>query len=292
MFRIRVRESTAAAKAYYTEKARQDYYSEGQEILGDWGGKGAAMLGLKGYMRDEEFSRLVENLHPKTGEQLTARMRSDRRPGFDLTFDVPKSVSLAYALTGNENIIKAARKTVWTIRDMMEENAATRVRAGLGTDALGNVYVVGTTKSLSFPVKNAVQSQCQLDDSERGAEVAAGPGDGRDYVFADLTCQCVQLAVGEAAQVARALQPGQDCQFRLLLGGSPGRALMVEAYFRVESPVPLDLPNSSTGPSPFCVPGSSERQSTAPALPRLGERLTASSGGPWARYSTSAASAA
>ncbi len=140
--------------------------------------------------------------------------------------------------------------------------------------------------------QNAVQSQCQLDDSERGAEVAAGPGDGRDYVFADLTCQCVQLAVGEAAQVARALQPGQDCQFRLLLGGSPGRALMVEAYFRVESPVPLDLPNSSTGPSPFCVPGSSERQSTAPALPRLGERLTASSGGPWARYSPSAASAA
>jgi uncharacterized protein (TIGR03437 family) len=30
--------------------------------------------------------------------------------------------------------------------------------AGLGTDAQGNVYVVGTTKSLSFPVKNAVQS--------------------------------------------------------------------------------------------------------------------------------------
>jgi uncharacterized protein (TIGR03437 family) len=31
--------------------------------------------------------------------------------------------------------------------------------AGLGTDAQGNVYVVGSTKSLSFPVKNAVQSQ-------------------------------------------------------------------------------------------------------------------------------------
>jgi uncharacterized protein (TIGR03437 family) len=31
--------------------------------------------------------------------------------------------------------------------------------AGLGTDALGNVYVVGSTKSLSFPVKNAAQSQ-------------------------------------------------------------------------------------------------------------------------------------
>jgi uncharacterized protein (TIGR03437 family) len=31
--------------------------------------------------------------------------------------------------------------------------------ATLGADALGNVYVVGSTKSLNFPVKNAVQSQ-------------------------------------------------------------------------------------------------------------------------------------
>ena len=48
MFRMRARESAEAAKAYYTEKARQDYYSEGQEILGNWGGKGAERLGLKG----------------------------------------------------------------------------------------------------------------------------------------------------------------------------------------------------------------------------------------------------
>ena len=37
----------AAAKAYYTEKARQDYYSEGQEILGNWGGKGAERLAAR-----------------------------------------------------------------------------------------------------------------------------------------------------------------------------------------------------------------------------------------------------
>jgi len=139
MLSIKPLKSSEQAKKYYIGQSLEMYYCDNQEFNGYWGGKGAEMLGLTGYMKDEEFARLVDNLHPKTGEQLTPRMRSDRRPGFDLTFDVPKSVSLAYALTGDENIIKAARKTVWAIRDMMEEKAATRVRAGLGTDADGNL---------------------------------------------------------------------------------------------------------------------------------------------------------
>jgi conjugative relaxase-like TrwC/TraI family protein len=138
MLSIKQLKSPEQAKKYYIGNSLETYYCDNQEFNGYWGGKAAEMLGLTGYMKDEEFARLVENLHPKTGEQLTPRMRSDRRPGFDLTFDVPKSVSLAYALTGDENIIKAARKTVWAIRDMMEEQAATRVRAGLGTDADGD----------------------------------------------------------------------------------------------------------------------------------------------------------
>ena len=108
----------------------EEYYSkDNQEFAGNWGGKGAAMLGLKGAVRDEDFGALCKNLHPVTGEKLTPRMRDDRRPGFDMTFNVPKSVSLVYAWTKDERIIRALRQTVHDIRELVEEEAATRDRA-------------------------------------------------------------------------------------------------------------------------------------------------------------------
>jgi len=87
------------------------------------------MLGLQGVVRDGDFEALCNNRHPVTGEQLTPRMRDDRRPGFDVTFNVPKSVSLAYAWTKDERIIWALRQTVHDVRDLMEQEAATRDRA-------------------------------------------------------------------------------------------------------------------------------------------------------------------
>ena len=45
MIRISQQDNAAAAKSYYSTA---DYYSEGQEIVGRWGGKGASRLGLDG----------------------------------------------------------------------------------------------------------------------------------------------------------------------------------------------------------------------------------------------------
>jgi len=45
------------------------------------------------------------------------------------------------------------------IREVDNSGLAYSFAASLGTDAQGNVYVVGSTTSLNFPVKNAVQSQ-------------------------------------------------------------------------------------------------------------------------------------
>src|SRR5581483_1370939 len=81
------------------------------------------------------FSRLLDNQHPFTGKQLTPRMRADRRPGFDITCDVPKPVSLAWAYTKDERIIRVLRETVDEITREMEKDAATRVRAGLNNRA-------------------------------------------------------------------------------------------------------------------------------------------------------------
>ena len=56
-------------------------------------------------------------------------MRSDRRPGFDWNFNVPKSVSLVHAYSKDDRIIQAMRQANLDAILLMQENAATRVRA-------------------------------------------------------------------------------------------------------------------------------------------------------------------
>jgi conjugative relaxase-like TrwC/TraI family protein len=125
VIRISQQDNAAGAKRYY---ATADYYSEGQELVGLWGGKGASRLGLSGTVDKDSFERLCDNLHPQTGGPLTVRTRTERRVGYDFTFSVPKSVSLLYALSGDEGILDAFRGAVSeTMRDM-EAEMKTRIR--------------------------------------------------------------------------------------------------------------------------------------------------------------------
>ena len=59
------------------------------------------------------------------------RVRKDRRPGMNLTFSVPKSVSLAWAINEDEKIAEALRESV---RETMERDVEPlmqrRVRKG------------------------------------------------------------------------------------------------------------------------------------------------------------------
>jgi conjugative relaxase-like TrwC/TraI family protein len=127
MLRVTQQDDSAAAKRYYSSA---DYLSEGQEIIGFWGGRDAQRLGLEGVVDKESFERLCDNLDPRTGKQLTARTRSERTVGYDFTFSVPKSVSLVYALSGDEQIMAAFREAVdETMRDI-EAEMQTRVRKG------------------------------------------------------------------------------------------------------------------------------------------------------------------
>src|SRR5260370_39928679 len=109
MIRVTQQDSAKGAKSYYT---KADYLSEGQEIVGSWGGKGASRVGLEGTVDKFSFERLCDNLHPKTGEPLTVRTRTERRVGYDFTFAVPKSVSVLYAMSGDQDIMEAFREAV------------------------------------------------------------------------------------------------------------------------------------------------------------------------------------
>ena len=77
MLRIVQNRSAAGAKTYY---ARADYYTEGQELTGHWGGKGAMRLGLEGVVEKEAFERVASAAIPRP-TPLAAVLRRGRRGG-------------------------------------------------------------------------------------------------------------------------------------------------------------------------------------------------------------------
>ena len=151
MLRITQQNNSTDAKGYY---AKADYYSEGQELVGAWGGKGAARLGLDGTVDKFSFDRLCDNLNPRTGEPLTVRTRAERTVGYDFTFSVPKSVSLLYALSGDQDILAAFRAAVDETMREMEAEMKTRVRKGFqDTDrGTGNMVWAEFIHTTSRPV--------------------------------------------------------------------------------------------------------------------------------------------
>ncbi len=175
MLRITQQDNSKAAKQYYSSA---DYLSEGQEIVGSWGGEGARRLGLEGTVDKLSFDRLCDNIDPVSGKQLTARTRSDRTVGYDFTFSVPKSVSLLYALSGDRQVLDAFREAVdETMRDIETEMKA-RVRKG-GKDAdrvTGNMAWAEFIHTTSRPVDGVPDPQLHAhvfafnttwDDQER-----------------------------------------------------------------------------------------------------------------------------
>ncbi len=127
MLTIHTCTSADAVKGYFKSS---DYYVDGVESDGRWGGKGAELLGLSGAVDWKSFESLADNLDPRTGKQLTARMNDKRRVAYDFTFSAPKSVSLLYEFSRDERILQAFEASIdETMRDI-EREAKTRVRKG------------------------------------------------------------------------------------------------------------------------------------------------------------------
>ena len=158
MIRITQQDSAKAAKAYY---ATADYYTEGQELVGSWGGKAASRLGLNGMVDKFSFERLCDNLDPQTGLPLTVRTRTERTVGYDFTFSVPKSVSLLYAMSGDQDIMAAFRSAVDETMREMETEMKTRVRKrGQDSDrTTGNMAWAEFIHTTSRPVDGVPDPQ-------------------------------------------------------------------------------------------------------------------------------------
>ena len=116
-----------------------DYYDEHRRVQGEWNGRGAELLALRGEVTREQFEAIREGLNPETGEFLRPRHSADRakedgseqskgRSLYDLTFSAPMSISIQALVGGDDRLIAAHDKAVRDALAEAESHAATWVR--------------------------------------------------------------------------------------------------------------------------------------------------------------------
>src|SRR3981081_1518499 len=93
--------------------------------MSEWHGLGAERIGLHGPVQRQEFNALVHNRLPN-GEKLTVRDNASRRPGYDFTFSVPKSVSVVAEISGAETVKRIIAQSVHAAMKVVEANVETR----------------------------------------------------------------------------------------------------------------------------------------------------------------------
>jgi conjugative relaxase-like TrwC/TraI family protein len=119
----------AGAAAGYYGKTDGGYYLDGPELHREVGGRGAGILGLLDKPDFKQFERLLNGLHPLTGERLTARLVEDRVAGWDMTASVPKGVTEAVE-GGDERVRDALWQAVREAAEDVQGLVTTRVRKG------------------------------------------------------------------------------------------------------------------------------------------------------------------
>lgn len=130
MLRITASESSEAIKQYFRDVlSKGDYYLKGQKIPALCAGLGAEKLGITGPTSKKIFDRLADNLKPD-GSQLTEYTVENRRPCYDFTFSVSKSISILSAITGDARIKQTMQTVARAMMKEMELEMHTRVRVG------------------------------------------------------------------------------------------------------------------------------------------------------------------
>ena len=148
--------SAGSAGNYYTDK--DNYYVLGS--MGErWAGRGAEQLGLQGSVDKDVFTRLLEGRLPDGADLSRMQDGSNRhRPGYDLTFSAPKSVSMMAMLGGDKRLIDAHNQAVDFAVRQVEALASTRVM----TDGQSETVLTGKLKRPSAVKRNAVRMKLSV----------------------------------------------------------------------------------------------------------------------------------
>jgi conjugative relaxase-like TrwC/TraI family protein len=161
--------SAGQARHYHADEfrnARENYYTQGEDIRSEWHGELAREWGLSGAVSEAHFERLAEGHHPLTDEALVRHQAAhvstnaqgesvktmEHRAGWDATFSAPKSVSLTALVGGDDRVREAHRESVKVALDETERYVQARLGGNLPAETTGNWVAASFEHDSARPV--------------------------------------------------------------------------------------------------------------------------------------------
>jgi len=191
--------SASQAQAYHAAEfsnARENYYTEDEQIRGEWHGKLAEEWGLTGEVNTEHFQKLSEGQHPISGEQLVQHRAAreytnerhekvkamEHRAGWDATFSAPKSVSLTALVGGDERVRQVHQESVAVALNELERYVQARLGGNLPAETTGKWVAAKFEHDSARPVDGYAAPQLHthvvvfnLTETEDGKTYALQP---------------------------------------------------------------------------------------------------------------------
>ena len=152
------------------------YYggAENYEIIhddqGKWFGNGAETLGLRGDITPATLDAILRG-HLPDGSRLT-RLKDgaeSNRPGIDLTFGAPKSVSILGLMGGDTRLVDAFRESVTETLTQLEKTVNTRVTEN-GEVSLRFLLGIGAENKFSTDTLSEKYPSSPLDCISHGRQ--------------------------------------------------------------------------------------------------------------------------
>jgi conjugative relaxase-like TrwC/TraI family protein len=161
--------SSSQAQTYHAREfmsAEQNYWKQGDTILGEWQGRMAERYGLAGAIDELHFARLSEGQNPLTGEQLVRHRNGqeyttadgttvkpvEHRAGWDATFSAPKSVSLTALVGGDDRVREAHQQAVTTALTELERYTQARIGGNRAAETTGKFVAAKFEHDTARPV--------------------------------------------------------------------------------------------------------------------------------------------
>src|SRR6202167_5707253 len=161
--------SSSQAQTYHAKEfmsAEQNYWKQGDTILGEWQGRMAERYGFAGAIDELHFTRLSEGQNPLTGEQLVRHRNGqeyttadgttvkpvEHRAGWDATFSAPKSVSLTALVGRDDRVREAHRQAVTTALTELERYTQARIGGNHAAETTGKFIAAKFEHDTARPV--------------------------------------------------------------------------------------------------------------------------------------------